>query len=111
MWRHTHSRTIDNQGIRREDETTMTVSLTPAEAGAKIQQINDARDQAVAKLNQISDTQQTMLGSAWHGGSATTYNNTSTQQHEDFTSIINTLNDVVDKGSAHIRSVANMDNG
>ncbi|WP_101951164.1 WXG100 family type VII secretion target [Mycobacterium sp. 3519A] len=89
----------------------MTVSLTPAEADAKISQINDARDQAVAKLKQIEDTQQNMLASAWHGGSATNYSKTSAQQQEDFNQIINTLNDIVEKGAQHIRSVANQDNG
>lgn len=89
----------------------MTVSLTPAEAEAKIQQIRDARDQAVTTLNQISDSQETMLASAWHGGSATTYRNTSAQQREEFDQLIMTLNDIVEKGSEHMRSVANADNG
>ena len=89
----------------------MTVSLTPAEAESKISQIENARDQAVATLSKIQDTQQSMLGSAWQGGSATKYNSTSSQQHEDFMQIINSLNTVVETGSAHIRSIANMDNG
>jgi uncharacterized protein YukE len=88
----------------------MTVSLTPQEAEAKIQQITNARDQAVAKLNQISDGQEQMLTSGWHGGSADQYSKTSQQQHEDFSQLIATLNDVVEKGSEHMRSVANMDN-
>jgi WXG100 family type VII secretion target len=89
----------------------MTVSLTPAEAENKIAQIENARDQAVSKLNQIQDTQQSMLSSAWQGGSATKYGTTSAQQHEDFTQMINDLNRIVETGSAHIRSIANMDNG
>jgi uncharacterized protein YukE len=89
----------------------MTLSLTQAEAQSKLQQIQDARNQAVATLGQISDTQQTMLGSGWKGGSATTYGNTSTQQHEDAQQIINSLNHIVDTGSAQIRTVANLDNG
>ena len=89
----------------------MTVVLTPAEAESKISQIESARDQAVSKMNQIQDTQQTMLSNAWQGGSATKYGNTSSQQHDDFTQIINNLNTIVEKGSAHIRSIANMDNG
>jgi uncharacterized protein YukE len=89
----------------------MTVSLTPAEAEQKIQQIHDARDQAVQKLNQISDTQQSMLSSAWHGTYASGYNNTSQQQREEFDQLIATLNDIVEKGSTHMRSVANLDNG
>jgi len=88
----------------------MTVSLTPAQADAKISQINDARDQAVAKMRQIEDSQQAMLAAAWMGNSATNYGKTSAQQHEDFNQIINTLNDVVEKGSTHIRSISNQDN-
>jgi uncharacterized protein YukE len=88
----------------------MTLSLTQAEAQSKLQQIQDARNQAVATLQQIADTQQTMLGSSWKGGSATTYGNTSTQQQEDAQQIITNLNQIVDTGSAQIRAVANMDN-
>jgi uncharacterized protein YukE len=87
------------------------VSLTPAEAEQKIQQITDARDQAVQKLNQISDTQQTMLASAWRGTSASGYGTTAQQQREEFDQLIMTLNDIVEKGSTHMRSVANLDNG
>jgi uncharacterized protein YukE len=89
----------------------MTVVLTPAEAESKISQIESARDQAVSKMNQIQDTQHTMLSNAWQGGSATKYGTTSSQQQDDFTQIINSLNTIVEKGSAHIRSIANMDNG
>jgi WXG100 family type VII secretion target len=89
----------------------MTVSLTPAEAEQKIQQINDARDQAVTKLNQISDTQQAMLASAWRGSSASTYGSTAQGQREEFDQLITTLNDIVEKGSTHMRAVANLDQG
>ena len=87
----------------------MTVALTPAEGQQKIDEINQARDQAVQKLNQISDTQQEMLASNWTGGSASTYNTTSQQQREEFDDLISTLNATVDKGAEHIRAVANMD--
>jgi hypothetical protein len=88
----------------------MTVALTQSEANAKIAQIEAARDQAVSQMNQIQDTQQSMLASSWQGGSATTYGNTSQQQAEDFTQIIATLNNIVELGSTHIRSIASMDN-
>ena len=87
----------------------MTVSLTPAEAAAKIEQIQDSRAQAVQKLNQISDTQQQMLSGSWHGDSATTYHGTAQQQREEFDDLIATLNDIVEKGSEHIRSVSAAD--
>lgn len=88
----------------------MTLSLTPAEAQAKIQQIEDARNQAVATLQKIEDSQQLMLGSGWKGGSATTYGHTSATQNDDINQIISNLNQIVETASAQIRSVANMDN-
>jgi hypothetical protein len=88
----------------------MAVSLTPAEAEQKIQQIMDARDQAVMKLNQISDTQQAMLASSWRGSYASGYGTTSQGQREEFDQLIATLNDIVEKGSTHMRSIANLDN-
>ncbi|MHA3023901.1 hypothetical protein ACXPWS_26970 [Mycobacterium sp. BMJ-28] len=87
----------------------MTVSLTPAEAEAKIEQINAARDQAVQKLNQIEDAQQQMLSASWHGDSAGSYGRVSQGQREEFDQIISTLNNIVEKGSEHMRSVANLD--
>ena len=89
----------------------MTVSLTPAEAEAKIEQINAARDQAVQKLNQIEDAQQQMLSASWQGTSAGSYGRISQAQREEFDLIISSLNNIVEKGSEHMRSVANLDQG
>ncbi|BBX39889.1 hypothetical protein [Mycobacterium simiae] len=89
----------------------MTLALTQAEAQSKIQQIEDARNQAVATLQKIEDSQQQMLSSAWQGGSATTYGQTSATQNEDINQIISNLNQIVETASAQIRSVANLDNG
>jgi WXG100 family type VII secretion target len=87
----------------------MTVSLTPAEAELKIQQIESARAHAVQKLGQIEQSQEQMLAGSWHGDSATTYGNTSQQQHEEFRSLIAALDDIIQKGSEHMRSVASAD--
>jgi WXG100 family type VII secretion target len=89
----------------------MTVSLTPAEAEAKIQQIQDARGQAVQKLNQIGNAQEQMLAANWHGSSASTYQQTSQAQREEFDDIIKSLDHIVETGSEHLRSIANADNG
>lgn len=89
----------------------MTVSLTQAEAEAKIEQINSARDQAVQKLNQIEDAQQQMLQASWQGTSAGNYGRIAQAQREEFDQLISTLNNIVEKGSEHIRSVANLDQG
>lgn len=87
----------------------MTVSLTPAEAEAKIEQITAARDQAVQKLNQIEDAQQEMLRANWHGDAALGYERVSQAQREEYDQIIASLNNIVEKGSEHMRSVANLD--
>ena len=87
----------------------MTVSLTPAEAEAKIEQIMAARDQAVQKLNKIEESQEQMLSANWHGDSAQGYGRVSQAQREEFDQIVSTLNNIVEKGSEHMRSVANLD--
>jgi uncharacterized protein YukE len=89
----------------------MTVSLTPPEAEAKIEQITAARDQAVQKLNQIEDAQQQMLSASWQGTAAGSYGRVAQGQREEFDHLINTLNHVVQTGSEHMRSVANLDQG
>jgi len=89
----------------------MTVSLTPQEAEAKIQQIHDARDHAVTKLNQISDIQQQMLAANWTGDSASNYGKTSQGQREEFDDLIATLNATVETGTEHIRAISNADQG
>lgn len=90
---------------------TTPVHLSQADAAAKIQQIESSRDQAVSKLGQIADAQEQMLRSSWHGDSAASYEQVSQAQREEFGKLIATLNTVVDKGSEHIRAVANMDQG
>jgi WXG100 family type VII secretion target len=87
----------------------MAVQLTPAQAEAKIKQIEDARDRAVAKLNQLNDTQHTMLASGWQGSSATKYGSTSDQHNDEFHGIIQKLNNIVELGSHHMRSVSSAD--
>jgi uncharacterized protein YukE len=87
----------------------MVVSLTQDQADAKIKAIEDARGDAVRKLGEIEREQEDMLRSTWRGDSAQTYANTSAQQHEEFQSLIQTLDFVVEKGSEHIRSIANAD--
>jgi uncharacterized protein YukE len=85
-------------------------ALTGDAAKAQIVKINDARDVAVGKLASIRDSQEGMLASSWQGGSATAYGKTSAQQQEDFTQIINTLNDIVDKTNGHLNRIITADN-
>lgn len=87
------------------------LALSSSAAAAKISQVESARDAAVKRLKQVQEIQDNMLSASWNGGSATTYGNTSAQQHDEFDTLISDLNTIVEKGSTHIRSIANMDNG
>jgi WXG100 family type VII secretion target len=88
----------------------MTLQLTPAEANAKITQIDDAKQQAINVLQSMQDTQQQMLGSSWKGGSATNYGNLSQTQQEDINQIITSLTQICDTATQHIQTVAHLDN-
>lgn len=90
---------------------TTPVHLSQAEAESKIHQIESSRDQAVTKLGQIADAQEQMLRASWHGDSASNYGQVSEAQREEFNKLIATLNDIVEKGSSHIRAVASQDQG
>jgi uncharacterized protein YukE len=87
----------------------MAVQLTPTQAEAKIKQIEDARDRAVKTLTQLNDSQHTMLSASWQGGSATKYGSTADQQNDEFHGIIQKLNNIVELGSHHMRSVSSAD--
>ena len=88
----------------------MALSLTHDQAKAKLQQIDDARNQAVTTLQKIEDNQNLMLGSNWKGGSATTYGHTSSTQNDDMNAIIKDLNHLVDTATTHINSITTADN-
>jgi WXG100 family type VII secretion target len=87
----------------------MTVHLTPQQAETLIGQIEASRDNVTKTLRGIGQKQVDMLGSNWHGDSASNFGKVSQQQSEDFEELIATLSTIVDKGSEHMRSVANAD--
>ncbi|OBJ12693.1 hypothetical protein A5624_10625 [Mycobacterium sp. 1482292.6] len=89
----------------------MTLKLDPGQAPVKLGQIEDARQNALKALHNIHETQTTMLTSGWQGGSATKYGNLSATQHDDITTIINNLNQIVDTAKAQINAVQNADQG
>ena len=62
----------------------MTLSLTPAEAEAKIAQVDDAMMTARSLANRILDSTETMTASSWQGGRAATFNGIMAQHHDDF---------------------------
>jgi uncharacterized protein YukE len=87
----------------------MAVQLTRDVAESKITQIEDARNRAVKTLTQLNDTQQMMLRASWQGGSANKYGTTADQQNDEFHGIIQKLNNIVELGSHHLRSISSAD--
>lgn len=88
----------------------MTLSLTPEQAQAKLQQIDELRDHAIQTMQRIEDNQNLMLNGNWTGGSATTYGHTTSSQNDDMNTVIKNLNDLVEKATTHIKSVTTADN-
>lgn len=89
----------------------MTLSLTPAEAAAKINQVDDAMGTARMLGNRILDQTQTMTSGSWLGGRAATFNAIMTQHRDDFEAVINRLQAVADKGKQDIQTITTHDEG
>jgi len=89
----------------------MTLSLTPAEATAKVEQVNDAMNTARTLGNRILDSTQTMTASSWQGGRAAMFNRIMTQHRDDFEVVINRLQQVADKGKQDIQTISAADAG
>ena len=87
----------------------MTLSLTPAEAEAKITQVDDAMNNARTLATKILDTTQTMTSSSWLGGRAGNFNNVMTQRHDDFKIVIDNLTQVAEKGKSDMRTIVSAD--
>ena len=87
----------------------MTTSLTPAEAEAKIQQVDEAMVNARQLANNMLDRAQTMTASSWLGGKAQRFASTMQQHHDDFTTVINNLTQVAETGKSNMRTFANID--
>jgi hypothetical protein len=54
--------------------------------------------------DRILDSTQTMCASSWQGGRAATFNRIMAQHHEDFGTVLNNLQQIVDKGKTDIRA-------
>jgi uncharacterized protein YukE len=82
----------------------MTLILTPAQAEAKINQIDNEMVDVRRLAERILDSTQTMCASSWQGGRAQTFSKIMAQHHEDFTTVLNNLQQIVDKGKSDIRA-------
>ncbi|HJT93058.1 MAG TPA: hypothetical protein VJ777_14170 [Mycobacterium sp.] len=87
----------------------MTLSLTPAEAELKIQQVDEAMITARTLAGKILDTTQTMTASSWLGGKAHTFNGIMSQHNDDFNTVITALTQVAEKGKSDIRTIVTHD--
>lgn len=88
----------------------MALSLTEAEATAKMNQVDDAMNTARTMGNRILDTTQTMTSGSWLGGKAATFNAIMTQHRDDFEIVINRLQQVANTGKEHIRAITAHEN-
>jgi uncharacterized protein YukE len=87
----------------------MTLSLTPAEAEAKINQVDQQMMDVRRLASRILDTTESMTASSWLGGRAQTFRGIMAQHHEDFNTVINNLQQVADKGKNDIRTLVSHD--
>jgi hypothetical protein len=89
----------------------MTLSLTPAEAEAKITQIDEAMIEVRRLANGILDNTETMTASSWLGGRAQTHRAIMMQHHEDFNHVINALQQLGEKGKSDIQAIVGAEDG
>ncbi len=83
----------------------MALSLTPDEAQAKINQIDNEMVDVRRLADRILDSTQTMCASSWQGGRAATFSRIMGQHHEDFNTVLNNLQSIVDKGKSDIQTL------
>lgn len=84
-------------------------SLTPAEAQAKIHQIDQAMADALQLKNQMQDITVQMTSSSWRGNQASMFANKMQQYDEDFNAIINQLSNVAETGKSNMMTLINRD--
>jgi hypothetical protein len=87
----------------------MTLSLTPDQAQAKINNVDQQMIDVRRLAETILDTTQTMCASSWQGGRAQLFHRIMAQHHEDFTTVINNLQHIVDKGKSDIQTLVTHD--
>lgn len=87
----------------------MALSLTPDEAQAKINQIDNEMIDVRRLADRILDSTQTMCAGSWQGGRAQTFSGIMTQHHEDFNTVLNNLQHIVDKGKSDIQTLVTHD--
>jgi uncharacterized protein YukE len=84
--------------------------LTQAEAQARLHQVDDAMSQARQLVQSMQDRTAHMVGSSWQGTQASRFGQTMQQHTDDFTGIINRLDNIVQTGRHNINAFLNIEN-
>ncbi len=79
----------------------MQLNLSQTEADAKINQIDSEMMQVRDLANKILDSTEAM-SSSWQGSRALMFRKLMAQHHEDFSAVLNNLQQVVEKGKSDI---------
>jgi hypothetical protein len=87
----------------------MALHLSPHDAQAKIQQVDEAMFNLRSLASKILDSTETMTASSWQGGKAQTFRGIMSQHHEDFNYVINQLTQVAEKGKSDIQTLVSHD--
>lgn len=89
----------------------MTLSLTPAEAEAKITQVDETMIEVRRLATKILDSSEAMTASSWQGGRAQSFRLTMMKRNEDFNDVIKALEQVAIKGKEDIRAITAAEDG
>jgi uncharacterized protein YukE len=87
----------------------MTVHLTPAEANARILQVDNAMTHAQQLARNMIERSQIMTQSSWLGDRGQKFAQTMDDHHQDFVSIVNQLTQVAETGKQNIHTFTNAD--
>jgi uncharacterized protein YukE len=84
-------------------------SLTPAEAHAKINQVDNAMQSAHQCVRNMQDNTQQMTSSSWLGNQATLFAQKMQQSTDDMTTVVNNLQQLADNGKQNMAALVNLD--
>jgi WXG100 family type VII secretion target len=73
----------------------MGLKIDPSQLPQRLNDIENANQQAQAALKRVQQTQEEMLQINWQGGSATQYHALVQEQNDDVTTIINDLSNAI----------------
>jgi uncharacterized protein YukE len=84
-------------------------SLSPGEAQAKINQIDQAMSDALQLKNNMQDITVQMTSSSWLGNQSTKFGQKMQQYDDDFNGIINRLTQVAETGKHNMTTFINQE--